>query len=135
MMKTYFDFFSLIKEQRLDIGYPMGGVVYRKDGFADQSKEYEYQMVQKITSEQAQQYHENEILVKPEGCYLTEFSSGDQYRTEILTDNMVHYIAEHHLETTGPAWEFWWIDDTVAQDLNQHIYQTSIQIKSPPPAV
>ncbi len=128
-MRVYFKFFSILNERRLDIGYPMGGVTYSSSGFLDEPSAPEYQMVQKISKEEAQRYKGSDILKKPAGYYLTEFRSGNQGGPEVLPDKMRKYISENNLQITGPLWEFWWQDDTVTQDLKEHIYQTSVQVK------
>lgn len=131
MMKAYFNFFSTINEQRLNIGYPMGGVIYSSDEFIDATLEHEYQMVQKISKEEAQRYHDSDVLKKPAGHYLTEFRSGEQGRTEILTDKMREYISVNNLQITGSLWEFWWQDDTVTRNPKEHIYQIAIKVETP----
>lgn len=130
MMKAYFNFLSIINKRKLNIGYPMGGVIYSNDEFLDDTLVHEYQMIQKISKEEAQRYKGSDILKKPAGYYLTEFRSGEQARTEVLTDKMRKYFSENNLQITGPLWEFWWQDETVTRNPKEHIYQTSVQVKN-----
>lgn len=130
MIKAYFSFFSTLHRQRLNIGYPMGGVIYSSDGLFDSNIVYEYQMLQKISKKEVQKYKGYYIVKKPAGYYLTGFRYGEQGRTEILPDKMREYITENNIQTTGPLWEFWWQDDTVTQEPDKHICQTFVRIKN-----
>lgn len=131
-MKVYFDFFSTLSKHRLDIGYPMCNVTYLDSDAFETNKENRYQLTQKISKIEAQKNKSDEIIIKPAGCYLTEYRSGidvyaaDQY--EVISPRMKAYIEENKLQIQGPVWEFWWLDDTVTKNQNEHIYQTSIHI-------
>lgn len=128
MMKMYFDFLSALKERRLDFGYPMGGVIFGFERTDEETVEYEYQMVQKISREQVTQYDSGDILIKSAGYYLTEFGSAEKRQEGVLTDNMTQYISENGLQLIDPVWEFWWLDDTVTLETKEHIYQTTVRV-------
>lgn len=101
-MKDYFDFFACINEQRLDSGYPMGGVTYSSDKFLNPSLPHEYQLAHRIREENVPKFKDSDILEKPVGYYLTEFRSGEQDYIEVLTDEMKKYLSENDLEISGP---------------------------------
>lgn len=128
-MKVYFDFFSTLNMQRLDIGYPMSGVIYSNDGFLDATLDHENKMLQKISKKEAQRYKSSDILKKPAGYYLAEFRNDEQGRAEILTNKMKEYLFENDLQIEGPLWELWWQDETTTMNPSEYIYQISIRIK------
>lgn len=130
-MKIYFQFLATLNEQRLDIGYPMGSI-YRINDFLEEAASQEYQMIQRIDGNDFPKYRNREIVKKPAGHYVTEFSSGEQNPPGFLTDRMKKYIAQNHLQVAETAWEFWWQDDSITKNPGEHIYQTSVQVKKKP---
>lgn len=130
--KKFYDidsYTSLIKYcnmNKLNIGYPVGGIINKENLEENIYDEYDYYFI-KVEKN----YLNDKILVKPKGLYIVGYSIGYYDKIPNLYNKLKEYINNNNnnLKIIGSSYEQLLIDEVASKDINDYIIKISIQVE------
>ncbi len=118
------NFYSIIEQQDIAQGYPIGAIVGRNELINGQFTNLNYFYINKVTTN-----NKNFLSIKPKGIYAVMYDHCDYNKTEKLYRKMLDELANRGYEIDGDAYEEYIIDEVAEKNPDQYLVKVMIKVK------
>ncbi|MEK4946521.1 MerR family transcriptional regulator [Carnobacterium sp. FSL W8-0810] len=118
------DFYSLIDQQQIVQGFPIGAIIGKNELANGEFSNFSYFYINKSTEDK------NQLSIKPEGCYAVMYDYCDYNKTEKLYQKMLDGLVENGYEIDGDAYEEYIIDEVAEKNPEKYLVKVMIKVKN-----
>lgn len=118
------NFYSIIEQQDIVQGYPIGAIVGKNELIDGQFTNFSYFYINKFAK------NKNLLSIKPKGTYAVMYDYYDYNKTEKLYQKMLDELANNGYEIDGDAYEEYIIDEVAEKNPDQYLVKVMIKVKN-----
>ncbi|WP_407370792.1 MerR family transcriptional regulator [Carnobacterium sp.] len=118
------DFYSLIDQQQIVQGFPIGAIIEKNKLAMGEFSNLSYFYINKSTEDK------NQVSIKPEGSYAVMYDYCDYNKTGKLYQKMLDGLAEKDYEIDGDAYEEYIIDEVAEKNPEKYLVKVMIKVKN-----
>jgi len=118
------DFYSLIDQQQIVQGFPIGAIIGKNELAKGEFSNFSYFYINKSTEDK------NQVSLKPEGSYAVMYDYCDYNKTKKLYQKMLDGLVEKGYEIDGDAYEEYIIDEVAEKNPEKYLVKVMIKVKN-----
>ena len=118
------DFYSLIDQQQIVQGFPIGAIIGKNELSKGEFSNFSHFYINKSTEDK------NQVSIKPEGTYANMYDYCDYNKTGKLYQKMLDGLAEKGYEIDGDAYEEYIIDEVAEKNPEKYLVKIMIKVKN-----
>lgn len=118
------DFYSLIDQQQIVQGFPIGAIIGKNELAKGEFSNFSHFYINKSIEDY------NQVSIKPEGWYAVMYDYCDYNKTEKLYRKMLNGLAEKGYELDGDAYEEYIVDEVAEKNPEKYLVKVMIKVRS-----
>lgn len=118
------DFYSLIDQQHIVQGFPIGAIIEKNKLAKGEFSNLSHFYINKLTEDK------NQVSIKPEGSYAVMYDYCDYNKTGKLYQKMLDGLVEKGYEIDGDAYEEYIIDEVAEKNPEKYLVKVMIKVKN-----
>ncbi|MCM3513319.1 MerR family transcriptional regulator [Carnobacterium inhibens] len=118
------DFYSLIDQQQIVQGFPIGAIIGKNELTKGEFSNFSYFYINKSTEDK------NQVSIKPEGSYAVMYDYCDYNKTEKMYQTMLDGLSENGYEIDGDAYEEYIIDEVAEKNPEKYLVKVMIKVRN-----
>jgi len=123
-LKSVSTFIEFIKNNQLDLGYPIGAIISK-----EQVEQGDYENYSYLYTRMEQQAPQIACYVKPKGLYVVAYHKGSEEFIHHTFEKMLAFIESHHLVLTNYTYEEYVLDEISVSGSEDYVTEIMMHVE------